>query len=144
MAKQPLGRGLSALLGEHSEPAAGPGNPHEIDIDLVSPNPDQPRTRFADEQLDELARSIAANGIVQPIVVRKKGDRYEIVARGIPEDSFEGAQLTNGQVVFTVAAPSQRETLERIWLLGGEVLSVNPVRRTLEDLFLELTGRGGA
>lgn len=80
MAKQPLGRGLSALLGEHSEPAAGPGNPHEIDIDLVSPNPDQPRTRFADEQLDELARSIAANGIVQPIVVRKKGDRYEIVA----------------------------------------------------------------
>jgi ABC-2 type transport system ATP-binding protein len=71
-------------------------------------------------------------------------DRYEIVVRGIPEDSFEGAQVTNGQVAFTVAAPSQRETLERIWLLGGEVLSVNPVRRTLEDLFLELTGRGGA
>jgi hypothetical protein len=71
-------------------------------------------------------------------------DRYEIVVRGIPEDSFEGAQVTNGQVAFTVAAPSQRETLEKIWLLGGEVLSVNPVRRTLEDLFLELTGRGGA
>jgi ABC-2 type transport system ATP-binding protein len=71
-------------------------------------------------------------------------DRYEIVARGIPEGSFEGAQVTNGQVAFTVAAPSQRETLERIWLMGGEVLNVNPVRRTLEDLFLELTGRGGA
>jgi ABC-2 type transport system ATP-binding protein len=71
-------------------------------------------------------------------------DRYEIVARGIPEGSFAGAQVTNGQVAFTVAAPSQRETLERIWLMGGEVLSVNPVRRTLEDLFLELTGRGGA
>lgn len=71
-------------------------------------------------------------------------DRYEIVARGIPEGSFEGAQVTNGQLAFTVAAPAQRETLERIWLMGGEVLSVNPVRRTLEDLFLELTGRGGA
>jgi len=71
-------------------------------------------------------------------------DRYEIVVRGIPEDSFEGVQVANDQVTFTVAAPSQRETLDRIWLLGGEVLSVNPVRRTLEDLFLELTGKGGA
>jgi ParB family chromosome partitioning protein len=80
MAKQPLGRGLSALLGENSAPTAGPGDPHEIDIDLVAPNPDQPRKRFAEEQLDELARSIAANGIVQPIVVRRKGGRYEIIA----------------------------------------------------------------
>lgn len=84
MAKKPLGRGLSALLGEPpttaAAPAAGPSSAHEIDIDLISPNPDQPRTRFAEAQLDELAQSIAANGIVQPIVVRPKGDRFEIVA----------------------------------------------------------------
>jgi ParB family chromosome partitioning protein len=79
MGKKPLGRGLSALLGESSS-AAVTDAPHEIDVDLIGPNPDQPRTRFADEALDELAQSIAANGIVQPIVVRRKGARYEIVA----------------------------------------------------------------
>jgi ParB family transcriptional regulator, chromosome partitioning protein len=81
MAKKPLGRGLSALLGDSSAPAlAGPDGTNEIDIDLISPNPDQPRTRFPEATLDELAQSIEANGIVQPIVVRRKGNRYEIVA----------------------------------------------------------------
>jgi ABC-2 type transport system ATP-binding protein len=69
-------------------------------------------------------------------------DRYEIVARGIPENSFEDSQLRNGHVEFTVAARSQRDALEQVWALGGEVLSVNPVRRTLEQLFLELTSKG--
>jgi len=45
-------------------------------------------------------------------------------------------------VQFTVAAESQREALEKIWALGGEVLSVNPVRRTLEEVFVELTNSG--
>jgi ParB family chromosome partitioning protein len=53
---------------------------NEIDVDLIDPNPEQPRSRFTDSALDELAQSILANGIVQPIVVRRKGDRYEIVA----------------------------------------------------------------
>ena len=52
----------------------------EIDIDLIDPNPEQPRTRFSDEKLDELAASIRANGIVQPIVLRAAGNRYQIVA----------------------------------------------------------------
>jgi len=66
-------------------------------------------------------------------------DRCEIVARGVPPGSFAQSQLSDGRVQFTVATPSQRETLEKIWALGGEVLSVNPMRRTLEDVFLELT-----
>jgi ParB family chromosome partitioning protein len=53
---------------------------NEIDLDLIDPNPDQPRSRFTETALDELAQSILANGIVQPIVVRQKGNRYEIVA----------------------------------------------------------------
>jgi ParB family chromosome partitioning protein len=53
----------------------------EIDIDLIDPNPDQPRTRFPEEKLDELARSIRANGLVQPILLRRIGEgRYQIVA----------------------------------------------------------------
>ena len=77
MARQSLGRGLSALLGEDTAIEAGA---NELDIDLIDPNPDQPRSRFTESALDELAQSIIANGIVQPILVRRKGERYEIVA----------------------------------------------------------------
>ena len=77
MARQSLGRGLSALLGDTESTKE---QPSEVDIDLIRPNPQQPRTRFTESALDELAQSIAANGVVQPIVVRPSGDRYEIVA----------------------------------------------------------------
>lgn len=80
MARQPLGRGLSALLGEDKATPAIVGGTMEIDIDLIDPNPQQPRTRFAETTIDELARSIRSNGIVQPILLRAKGGRYEIVA----------------------------------------------------------------
>jgi ParB family chromosome partitioning protein len=79
MAKQALGRGLSALLGEDT--ANRPDTvPTEIDIELIQPNPQQPRNRFADAALNELAQSIHANGIVQPIVVRKAGNKFQIIA----------------------------------------------------------------
>lgn len=79
MARKPLGRGLSALLGDE-RPASEIDNINEIDIGLIEPNPEQPRTRFSEQALDELAASITSNGIVQPIVVRKRGERYQIVA----------------------------------------------------------------
>jgi ParB family chromosome partitioning protein len=69
---------LSALLGEESAPPQT--GLLEVDIDLIEPNPEQPRTRFAESALDELAQSIKANGIVQPVVVRQKDGRYQIVA----------------------------------------------------------------
>ena len=77
MVRQPLGRGLSALLGDDkvTEP-----NLNEIDVDLIRPNPDQPRTRFTESALEDLAQSIRANGVVQPIVVRPKAGHFEIVA----------------------------------------------------------------
>ena len=77
MARQSLGRGLSALLGD-TKPEDGQLN--ELDIDLIRPNPEQPRTRFTESALEELAQSIAVNGVVQPIVVRRKGEGFEIVA----------------------------------------------------------------
>ena len=52
----------------------------EIDIDLIEPSPYQPRTRFREEALDELARSIQASGIIQPVVVRPVGKRYQLIA----------------------------------------------------------------
>lgn len=86
-AKRPaLGRGLSALIPNTPPPpprdAVTVDRPRtqELDIDLLVPNPRQPRTQMDDAKLDELAQSIRANGIIQPIVVRKAGDQYEIVA----------------------------------------------------------------
>ena len=76
MVRQPLGRGLSSLLGDESPK----NNVLELGLDQIEPNSEQPRTRFTEAALDGLAQSITANGIVQPIVVRRKGSKYEIVA----------------------------------------------------------------
>jgi ParB family chromosome partitioning protein len=78
MARKPLGRGISALLSENV--AQREDVQFEIDIDLIEPNPAQPRTRFEETKLEELAQSIRANGVVQPILVRRHGGRYQIVA----------------------------------------------------------------
>jgi len=69
-------------------------------------------------------------------------DRFEVIARGVPGGSFEHSQTREGHVEFVVPAVSQRDALERVWALGGEVLSVNPMRRTLEQVFVELTNKG--
>lgn len=52
----------------------------QVDIDLIDPSPYQPRSRFREEALDELARSIQASGIIQPLVVRRSGERYQLIA----------------------------------------------------------------
>lgn len=70
-------------------------------------------------------------------------DRLEVVARGISTADFEGAATENGFVSFEVMASSQRATIERVWALGGEIVRVNPVRRSLEQIFVEITGNGG-
>lgn len=79
MGRKVLGRGLSALLGEETDKN---NNEEflEIDIDLVHPNAEQPRTRFTEDKLEELAQSIRVNGVVQPIIVRRKDAHFEIVA----------------------------------------------------------------
>ncbi len=78
MNRKVLGRGLNALLGDDSSNEEE--KLLEIDIDLIDPNSEQPRTRFSEENLQELTQSILANGIVQPIIVRRKDGRYQIVA----------------------------------------------------------------
>jgi len=78
MNRQALGRGLDALISEEYREA--PDLVTELDIDEVAPSDRQPRTRFDEQALDELARSIEANGLLQPILVRRAGRRLEIVA----------------------------------------------------------------
>jgi ABC-2 type transport system ATP-binding protein len=69
----------------------------------------------------------------------ESGEQTEIVARGIAASAFAGAVAQDGVVRFTIESSKQRTALERVWNLGGEILSVNPVRRSLEDIFLEVT-----
>jgi len=69
----------------------------------------------------------------------QSGEQTEILARGIAANAIAGAVAQDGVVRFTVESSKQRPALERVWNLGGEILSVNPVRRSLEDIFLEVT-----
>jgi len=104
MPRNALGRGLGALIREPepqssvspTSPApqavtpsgaaaalvreATPAGPHQVDIDLIEPSPYQPRTRFREEALEELTRSIKASGIIQPLVVRPLGKRFQLIA----------------------------------------------------------------
>jgi ParB family chromosome partitioning protein len=76
-----LGRGLSALIPDVPAPSAAPSaRPLEVDVDLLRPNPFQPRLAMDDGKIEELARSMRANGIIQPIVVRKTDSGYDIIA----------------------------------------------------------------
>jgi len=78
MTRRVLGRGLSALLSDST--AAASEDFLEIDIDLIEPSSAQPRTHFDEGKLEELAQSIRSNGIVQPILVRRRGARYQLIA----------------------------------------------------------------
>jgi len=98
MTRNALGRGLGALIRE-PEPQVAPlpapvaagaaaaparetmsAGPQQVDIDLIDPSPYQPRTKFREEALDELARSIKASGIIQPLVLRPIGARFQLIA----------------------------------------------------------------
>lgn len=76
-----LGRGLDSLIAMDDVPASGSSAINDIALDAISPNPDQPRTNFDDEALEELAASIRQLGIIQPLSLRKTGpDSYQIIA----------------------------------------------------------------
>ena len=71
-------------------------------------------------------------------------ERTEIVARDVPPAEFPDAVLNDGVVRFTVSPAAQRQAIERIWALGGELVRMSPERRSLEDVFVELTRNGKA
>lgn len=77
--RKALGKGLSALIPEDLEKEESQ-RIEEIDINLICPNPNQPRKVFEQDKLDELTESIRKYGVIQPIIVRKDGDIYTIIA----------------------------------------------------------------
>ncbi len=113
MARQVLGRGLSALLGEETTKTSGE-ELLDLDLDLIEPNSEQPRTRFTEENLEELTQSIRTNGIVQPIIVRRKGSRYQIVAG---ERRWRAAQRAGLQKIAAVVKDVSDEKLLELALV---------------------------
>ena len=78
--KPALGRGLGSLMGEAQSETGFAASDTQILIEKIQPNPDQPRTHFNESELEELSESIRENGVLQPLLVRKQGNKYEIIA----------------------------------------------------------------
>jgi len=124
-----LGKGLSALIPDAPEPRL---STMEIDIDRLSPNDFQPRAYVDDDRLKELASSIVSNGVIQPIVVRKIGDRFQIIAG---ERRWRAARLAGLQrvpvVVRTVETGQERSLLEMALIENIQRENLNPIEEAL-------------
>jgi len=126
-----LGRGLSALLPGAVEEGTGL---LEIPVGAVKPNPRQPRTLFEDEALESLARSIQEVGVLQPIVVRKVGDGFEVIAG---ERRLRAAKLAGLATVPAVIRESDdAESLREALIENIHREDLNPIE--LADAYREL------
>src|SRR5882672_4950806 len=131
MEKRPaLGKGLSALIPDLPEPTRA--SPIEADIDRLEPNDFQPRSSVDDGRLQELAQSIRANGIIQPIVVRRVGDRFQIIAGERRWRAAKLAGLLRVPVVVRDVAPGQEQSLLGMALIENiQREDLNPIEEAL-------------
>ena len=130
MDKRPaLGKGLSALIPASFEPGL---SPTEVDIDRLTPNELQPRGHMDPATLEDLSRSIAANGIIQPIVVRQVGDRFHIIAG---ERRWRAARLAGllrvPVVVREMASGGDKSLLEVALIENIQRENLNPIEEAL-------------
>jgi ParB family chromosome partitioning protein len=123
MTRKALGKGLSALLRDR-EPTAE-SDQREIDVDLLEPNRFQPRQVFQEDKLEELAQSIRAHGFIQPIVVRRAGERYQIIAG---ERRWRAAQrLGLSRVPVAIKSISDESLLEVSLIENIQRENLNPI-----------------
>lgn len=129
MEKRPaLGKGLSALIPD--VPMATPSRgPHEVDVDALEPSEFQPRLHMDETALDELARSITANGVIQPVVVRRVGaERYQIIAGERRWRAAQRAGLTRVPVVVKdTSAVNRAQLLEWALIENLQRENLNPI-----------------
>ncbi len=125
-----LGKGLSALIPD--APEAPRSSPVELDTDRLTPNTYQPRVQFDDGRLEELAQSIKSNGIIQPIVVRKVGDAYHIIAGERRWRAAQRAGLLKVPVVVRHVAPGQEQSVLEMALIENiQRENLNPIDEAL-------------
>ncbi len=122
-----LGRGLNALL---SDEALNVANSDEavvklVDINDVEPNFGQPRKDFSEAELQELSKSILEHGIIQPLIVREKGEKYEIVAG---ERRYRAARIAGvNEIPIIIKAFSDQQTLEVALIENIQREDLNPM-----------------
>lgn len=123
-----LGRGLSALMSDipvEQDRGDTPRPDRMLGVDQIQPNPDQPRTRFAPEQLQELAESIREKGVIQPLIVRPLGSGYQIVAG---ERRWRAAQMARlHEVPVIVREMDDTEVLEIAIIENIQRADLNPI-----------------
>jgi ParB family chromosome partitioning protein len=120
-----LGKGLSALIPDVPEsPRSGPV---EVDIDLLAPNQQQPRLSMDEAKLAELSASIKANGIIQPILVRRTGNTYRIIAGERRWRAAQKAGLQRVPVVVRDVADGDKQLLELALIENLQREGLNPI-----------------
>ena len=134
MAERKLGRGLEGLIravNRHplAEIEATQGPVASVPIGLLDPNPNQPRQGMKPEQLDHLKASIIEHGVLQPIIVRRQGDRYQIIAGERRFRAAEGAGLAEVPVVLRDATDDEMLELALVENLQREDL--DPIEKAV-------------
>src|SRR6267154_5685994 len=139
MTKRPLGRGLSALISTDS-PLAESDEIRDIEIDLIRPGQQQPRTTFDEAKLAELAQSIRTSGIIQPLLVRPLGGLFELVAG---ERRWRAAQLAGLSRIPAIIRDIPEDKLLELALIENiQRQELNPIeeanayKRLIESLNL--------
>jgi ParB family transcriptional regulator, chromosome partitioning protein len=139
MTKRPLGRGLSALISTDSQ-SGDSDEIRDIEIDLIRPGHQQPRTTFDQSRLEELAQSIRTSGIIQPLLVRPSGGLFELVAG---ERRWRAAQLAGlARVPAIIREIPDDKLLELALIENIQRQELNPVeeanayKRLIESLHL--------
>jgi ParB family chromosome partitioning protein len=139
MTRSPLGRGLSALISTAPSPQDNE-ELREIEIDLIRPGEQQPRTSFDAAKLEELAQSIRASGIIQPLLVRRRGGLFELVAG---ERRWRAAQLAGLARVPAIVRDIADENLLELALIENiqrqelnAIEEANAYKRLIESLGL--------
>jgi ParB family chromosome partitioning protein len=124
MNKRPLGRGLSALISTGQSPADS-DEVRELEIDLIRPGQQQPRTTFDQSKLEELAQSIRTTGVIQPLLVRPAGGLFELVAG---ERRWRAAQIAGLVRVPAIIREIPDESLLEMALIENiQRADLNPI-----------------
>lgn len=120
-----LGKGLGALLSVEGIPEPLKDSVVELKINDINPNSDQPRKRFDEEGLQELASSIQENGLIQPIIVVKKGSGYKIVAG---ERRWRASRLAGMTVIPAIVRDlTDLQTMEQALIENIQRQDLNPL-----------------
>jgi ParB family chromosome partitioning protein len=141
MSRQALGKGLEALIpmeGDFDSTPAPTSNRQELPIDVIAPNPFQPRREFQPAELEDLANSIREKGVMQPIIVRPRPDgTYELVAG---ERRLRASKLAGlGQIPAIIRDVSDGDSLEMALIENIQRADLNPVEeaRAYQQLMLQ-------